>query len=319
MSTQDSRGSAVVEDPPIIAHLRDKLAHEHDLPGADAKALFATLVGRSMGGMGVRARILERREDGTKVYGLTRAQAARVVERHDELRDESIRIHGVAGLPTDLLAAGCRNLLRQDLPDDPAEAAKMAAPLAAFGARLRLMRESRDMSMADLARAAEVTKSYIVRMETGKPRNPNVTLAMVERLASALGCSPSWLAFGGPMPERATEVRAIDPDESLTLDMDACTRAQEALSAAIDGGDRNHFCVEWTDDPEDGCEICWRTAIDVLRAAEGLRLCPTCNGIGHVGGGAVSCCDDCGGNGLQPLSRPQGAPSEDKQLHEEGS
>jgi hypothetical protein len=94
---------------------------------------------------------------------------------------------------------------------------------------------------------------------------------------------------------------SIETENSLTLDTDACTRAQEALSRELDGGWNGHFCTEWTDG-DDGCEVCWRMALAVLRAAEGLRLCKRCNGLGDVGSeaGAV-CCDECGGNGLEPL------------------
>jgi len=69
---------------------------------------------------------------------------------------------------------------------------------AEFGSRVRLMRESKDWSMADLSHATGTSKTYIVRIETGRPRPANVTLAMVSRLADALGCSSAWLAFGKP-------------------------------------------------------------------------------------------------------------------------
>jgi hypothetical protein len=93
----------------------------------------------------------------------------------------------------------------------------------------------------------------------------------------------------------------VEPESSLTLDMDARARAMEALSDAIEQGHQPHFCVEW--DEGDGCSICWQIAADVIRAAEGLRCCLRCNGAGIVdGGGAASCCPECGGNGLEPLT-----------------
>ncbi len=91
-----------------------------------------------------------------------------------------------------------------------------------------------------------------------------------------------------------------ETDESLTLDTAALTRAAEALGAAIDGGYRSHFCAEW--DEGDGCTICWATAADVLRAAEGLKCCSRCNGGGMVAPG--DCCDLCGGHGLEEIEEP---------------
>lgn len=78
-------------DPPIIAHLRRKLAHEHEI-GDGGDGLFVTLVGRSMRGLGVRPTILAHHEGGEKVYGLSRDQAVRVVARYDEIRNEAISV-----------------------------------------------------------------------------------------------------------------------------------------------------------------------------------------------------------------------------------
>ena len=89
------------------------------------------------------------------------------------------------------------------------------------------------------------------------------------------------------------------PEDSLTLDVAARERATEALGNAIEHGYRNHWCAEWM---EDGvCTVCWEIAADVVRAAEGLRMCSRCKGQGVVDGGygTVSCCPECGGNGLE--------------------
>ena len=94
---------------------------------------------------------------------------------------------------------------------------------------------------------------------------------------------------------------AIEPEESLTLDDAAMTRAAEALGLAIEHGHSNHYCAEWSgqEGVTDGCEICWDIAADIVRAAEGLRKCPRCNGMGKVEPG--DCCPSCGGDGLEPL------------------
>lgn len=91
-----------------------------------------------------------------------------------------------------------------------------------------------------------------------------------------------------------------EPENSLTLDMDARARAAAALSEATEQGYAQHYCDGW--DEGDGCTICWDAAAAVVRAAEGLRECQRCNGTGDVGGGAAVCCNECGGNGLEPCS-----------------
>lgn len=62
--------------------------------------------------------------------------------------------------------------------------------VARFGQRLREVRASRGMTQADLAEQAEVTTSYITRLENGTSA-PGIDL--VARLATALGTTPSDL------------------------------------------------------------------------------------------------------------------------------
>ncbi len=50
---------------------------------------------------------------------------------------------------------------------------------------LRKLRTERGMSMADLAKKADVTDAYIAQLETGKRENPS--LDILKRLARALG------------------------------------------------------------------------------------------------------------------------------------
>lgn len=82
-------------------------------------------------------------------------------------------------------------------------------------------------------------------------------------------------------------------EDSLTLDLLARMRATEALSS----GYKNHLCFEWN---EDGiCAICWDIAAAVVRAAEGLQVCPEYGENGSVATGDY--CPDCGGDGLRAL------------------
>jgi XRE family transcriptional regulator of biofilm formation len=65
---------------------------------------------------------------------------------------------------------------------------------ATMGDRLRLIREAKHLSLSELGAAAGITKAYLVRIETGKQKNPG--LLLLERLATALDVAPGWLAWG---------------------------------------------------------------------------------------------------------------------------
>jgi transcriptional regulator with XRE-family HTH domain len=63
-----------------------------------------------------------------------------------------------------------------------------------LGSRLRTMREAKELSFAQTAALANLTKAYVERVEHDRV-NPSVRT--VEALARGLACSPGWLAFGG--------------------------------------------------------------------------------------------------------------------------
>ena len=50
---------------------------------------------------------------------------------------------------------------------------------------LRKLREDRGLTMAELAKKAQITDAYIAQLETGKKTNPS--LETLKRLARALG------------------------------------------------------------------------------------------------------------------------------------
>jgi transcriptional regulator with XRE-family HTH domain len=50
---------------------------------------------------------------------------------------------------------------------------------------IQQLREQRDMTQRDLARAAQVTPGYIAQLEMGLRKNPSLTV--LKRLAKALG------------------------------------------------------------------------------------------------------------------------------------
>jgi transcriptional regulator with XRE-family HTH domain len=58
------------------------------------------------------------------------------------------------------------------------------SPTKRTGKKLRKLREARGMSQAALAKGAEISEGYLLRLEAGR-QDP--TLGVLERLARALG------------------------------------------------------------------------------------------------------------------------------------
>lgn len=75
--------------------------------------------------------------------------------------------------------------------------------VARFGQRLRELRVSRGLTQAQLAERAEVTISYITRLESGGYA-PGIDL--VQKLAAALGTTAADLLPGGDQPPDAAAV-----------------------------------------------------------------------------------------------------------------
>lgn len=75
--------------------------------------------------------------------------------------------------------------------------------VARFGARLRELRTSRGLTQAQLAERAEVTISYITRLESGGYA-PGIDL--VQKLATALGTTAADILPAADPPPDAAEV-----------------------------------------------------------------------------------------------------------------
>ena len=59
-----------------------------------------------------------------------------------------------------------------------------------LGANIKKIRTRKKMSQGDICRKLDMDRSYMSAVESGKK---NITLAILERLATALGVSPSEL------------------------------------------------------------------------------------------------------------------------------
>lgn len=79
-----------------------------------------------------------------------------------------------------------------------------AAIVGLFAVRLRELRRSRGMTQADLARKAQITVSYVWRLESGGAA-PGIDL--VDRLATALGTTVADLLPATSSPDTMTVLR----------------------------------------------------------------------------------------------------------------
>jgi len=87
----------------------------------------------------------------------------------------------------------------------PKRRVRHAAIVGLFAARLREARVARGLTQAELAERAEVTVSYIWRLETGGAA-PGIDL--VDRLARAMGTTPAALLARPPDDREALRERA---------------------------------------------------------------------------------------------------------------
>lgn len=100
---------------------------------------------------------------------------------------------------------------------------RQAEIVGRFADRLRAVRLSRGMTQADLAHRANVTDSYVSRLEAGRAA-PGIDL--VERLAKALGTDAADLLSGPGQPDPLPVLKE---------------QAQRMLNTLIERGDREAF------------------------------------------------------------------------------
>lgn len=82
----------------------------------------------------------------------------------------------------------------------------------AIGEKLQELRRLKSMSMTELASVAEVSKSYLWELETGKQTNPS--LEVLQRLAEALDVTIGEL-LGTPAVRAAIPAQDASPDAGL--------------------------------------------------------------------------------------------------------
>jgi transcriptional regulator with XRE-family HTH domain len=76
--------------------------------------------------------------------------------------------------------------------------------LAAVGKRIAALRQTKGLSMLELAELAKVSKTYLWQLETGE--EPNPSLAVLLRIATALGTTVAELLDQPRVRARQTQI-----------------------------------------------------------------------------------------------------------------
>ncbi len=109
--------------------------------------------------------------------------------------------------------------------------------VARFGQRLREVRSSRGLTQAQLAEQAEITVSYITRLENGSSA-PGIDL--VARLAAALGTTVADLLPTTPPPDDLAvlrqRARTLLDTLLLTEDRETLALVNQFLARIIETG-----------------------------------------------------------------------------------
>jgi len=103
---------------------------------------------------------------------------------------------------------------------------------AKLGARLRELRNERNMSLGDLADASEVSKGHLSSIEHGLAA---ITVQTISRLAKGLGLPPFYLLAAPSESDRdqiAELVRKLPAAEIVKLRKELTKAAKEAAKTA---------------------------------------------------------------------------------------
>ena len=119
---------------------------------------------------------------------------------------------------------------------DQQESAEQLSDGAVLGARVRVLREERGLSLRELARRAEVQVSDISRLERGLTGQPRLSLGM--SLARAMGVTLSQLLgeVDPPAPDALSAQSAIELRlalEAISREATRVARIAESAAASL--------------------------------------------------------------------------------------
>lgn len=130
-------------------------------------------------------------------------------------------------------------------------------PTPELRGRLRRQRERMNQSLTDLADAAGVSKTYLLRLETDQDANPS--LDVLRRIADALDTTVADL-IGGPVVRYSRDDADITASLRAFADEVKLTEREFELLASI----------RWRKAEEPQTSERWRYILDSLRASRSL-------------------------------------------------
>jgi transcriptional regulator with XRE-family HTH domain len=130
-------------------------------------------------------------------------------------------------------------------------------PNPELGSRLRRQRERLNLSLMELADAAGVSKTYLLRLETDQDANPS--LDILRRMADALDTTIADLVGGPAVRFRADEAEIPASLRAFADEVKLTEREFELLAS-----------IRWRKAEEPQTSERWRYILDSLRASRTL-------------------------------------------------
>ena len=132
------------------------------------------------------------------------------------------------------------------------------------GGQVRIRRVEAGLSIAEVARRANVSAPFISQLETGRT---SMSIPTMYRVAAALGCTPNAL-LGGATEPRSHVTRAGDGIRLLASDG---SHSQLPRLISRTGDDvllqAYHYVIQPDDDPQDWFEHAGEDVVYVVRGA----------------------------------------------------
>jgi transcriptional regulator with XRE-family HTH domain len=107
--------------------------------------------------------------------------------------------------------------------------------LQALGARIRTLREHREMTQADLALAVGLSRTSVTNLEAG--RQGDVPATKLVAIGEALGANVGALLGEVPMPD----LPLVQVITSHSIECDRCGLVQDGLGSASDADEQRRM------------------------------------------------------------------------------
>ncbi len=150
------------------------------------------------------------------------------------------------------------------------EVTAIPADLREFvGTEVRSRRVAAGLSIAEVARRADVSAPFISQVETGRT---SMSIPTLYRVAAALGCTPNAL-LGGATEPRSHVTRAGD---GIRLQASAGSHSQKPRLISRTGDDvllqAYHYVIQPADDPQEWFEHPGEDVVYVIRGSIAIEF-----------------------------------------------